>query len=115
MELNISARHGDLGAPTQEKIKEKLQKLKRLFDRISAIHMTVDLENRDAVNVEVRVSAGHTPDFVASGSGSELFVTLDRVVHKLEQQLRKHKQKIQTGHRQPGRKESETSIVDEAE
>ena len=115
VQLNISARHGHLGAATQDKIKEKVEKLKRFYDRISAIRVTADLEKHDSINVEILVSAGHTSDFVASESASELFVALDSVVHKLEQQLRKHKQKIQTGHRQPGRKQSETPIADELE
>ena len=105
MQLSISARHGHLGSSTQEKIKEKVERVKRFFDRVSAIDVTVDLENREAVGVEIRVSAEHTADFVASESAGELFAALDAVVHKLEQQLRKHKEKIRTGRRQAGRKE----------
>jgi putative sigma-54 modulation protein len=106
VQVRISARHGHLGASTQDKITEKTEKLNRFFDRLSAIEVTVDLEHREAVKVEVCVSAEHTADFVASDEG-ELFAALDRVIHKLEQQLRKHKEKIQTGHRQPGRKQME--------
>ena len=104
MQVRISARHGQLSSSTQEKIAEKTEKLRRFFDRVTAIEVTVDLEHRDDVSVEVCVSAEHTADFVATGSG-ELFAALDKVIHKLEQQLRKHKEKIQDGHRQPGRKQ----------
>jgi ribosome-associated translation inhibitor RaiA len=68
VQLSISARHGHLGASAQDKIKEKVERLKRFFDRVSAIDVTVDLENHDLVGVEVRVSAEHTADFVASES-----------------------------------------------
>ncbi len=115
MELSISARHGHLSTATQDKIKEKVKKLQRFFDRISAIHVTADLEHRDSVEVEVRVSAEHSADFVASESAGELFVGLDSVVHKLEQQLRKHKEKIQTGRRQPGRRQTEGPGADESD
>ena len=109
MQVRISARHGHLAAATQEKITEKTEKLRRFSDRVSAIEVTVDLEQQETVKVEVCVSVEHAPDFVASDEG-ELFAALDRVVHKLEQQLRKHKEKIQTGHRQPGRKQMEAPL-----
>lgn len=107
MQLSISARHGHLSTTTQEKIKEKVERVKRFFDRVSAIQVTVDLEHRESIEVEVRVSVEHSADFVASESAGELFAGLDSVVHKLEQQLRKHKEKIQTVRRQPGRKQAE--------
>ena len=113
MQVRISARHGNLSSSTQEKIAEKVEKLRRFFDRVSAIVVTVDLKHRDDVNVEVCVSAEHTADFVASGEG-ELFAALDKVIHKLEQQLRKHKEKIQAGHRQPGRKQMELPLDSES-
>ena len=109
MQVSISARHGNLSGGTQEKIQEKVEKLRRFFDRISAIQVTVDLEHRDVVDVEVCVWAEHTADFVASETG-ELFAALDRVIPKLEQQLRKHKEKRQAGHRQPGRKQMEVPL-----
>jgi putative sigma-54 modulation protein len=104
VQVNISARHGHLSSATQERVSEKVEKLRRFFDRITAIQVTVDLEHRETPEVEVRVSAEHREDFVATDT-AELFAALDSVTHKLEQQLRKHKEKIQDGHRQPGRKQ----------
>ena len=54
MQISISTRHGDLSAGTREKISEKVQKLSRLFDRLTAINVTADLEDRcDSVECEV--------------------------------------------------------------
>lgn len=103
MQINISARHGEISSATQEKISEKVQKLPRFFDRLTAIHVTADLENRDSLSVELRVSAEHTEDFIATGHSHELMAALDSVVHKVERQLRKHKEKL-TGHRVTGLK-----------
>lgn len=118
MQVIVSARHGQLSSATQERITEKVEKLRRFFDRISRIEVTVNLENREAPDVEVCVSAEHTSDFVASDTG-ELSSSLDRVVHKLEQQLKKHKEKIQDGHRKQGRKQlappTEDDDVDDGE
>ena len=115
VQVNISVRHGQLGADTQERIIEKVEKLGRFFGRLTAIEVTVDLEHRDAPHVELRASAEHTQDFVAREASGELFAGLDAVVHKLEQQLRKHKEKIQTGHRQPGRKQLEVPLESDTE
>jgi putative sigma-54 modulation protein len=84
---------------TQEKITAKVEKLTRLFERISEITVTVDLEHRDAPSVDLRVSAEHKHDFVAAAKSEELMAALDMALHKLEQQLRKYKEKIQGRHR----------------
>ena len=106
MQINISARHGELSSATQERIHEKVQKLPRYFDRLTAIHVTADLEHRDSPQVELRVSAEHTEDFVATAMSSDLLAALDSVIHKVERQLRKHKEK-RTGHKATGIKRIE--------
>ena len=116
MQVKISARHGHLSADTQAKITEKVEKLRRLFDRVSAIEVTVDLEHRESPSVEVRLSVERTDDFVATGEAATIMAALDEVVHKIEQQLRKHKDK-RRGHRtqKAGRVESPTTEETEAE
>lgn len=98
MQISISTRHGDLSPATQEKITEKVQKLSRLFDRLTAIYVTADLGNRENPNLEIRVSAEHTEDFVATDTSTSVMAALDGVLHKVEKQLRRHKEKL-TGHR----------------
>ncbi len=114
MQVTISARHGHLSAASQERIEEKVEKLRRFFDRISSIVVTIDLENEDSPHVEVRVTAEHHQgDFMASDNSSSVSSALDSVIHKIEPQLRKHKEKL-TGHRSPGLKhmpqDSEDSV-----
>ena len=106
MQIKISARHGHLSDETQAKIKEKLEKLPRFFDRLTAIDVTVDLEHRDAPDVDLRVSAEHKHDFVAVCRSLELMASIDDVVEKMEQQLRKYKQKVQDRHRGPGHRQA---------
>ena len=114
MEIKISARHGQLSAATQEKIREKVERLRRLYDRVTGIDVTTNLEHRDSPQVEVRVSAEHTDDFVATDSSSNVLAALDSVIHKIEKQLRKHKEKL-TGHRATGHKHIETPLEPEPE
>ena len=66
MEIRISARHGHLSDKTRDKINAKLEKLPKIFERLTAIEVTVDLEHRDKPSVDMRVSAEHKHDFVAT-------------------------------------------------
>ncbi len=99
MQVNISARHGHLSDATRSKITAKVERLGRLFERLSAIEVTVDLEHEQNPTVDVRVSAEHKHDFVAAESSTSLMAALDGVIHKLEQQLRKYKERVQDHHR----------------
>jgi ribosome hibernation promoting factor len=99
VQINISARHGHLSEETRAKIAAKVEKLARLFERLLAIEVTINLEHEQNPNVDIRVSAEHKHDFVAAEQSTSLMAALDGVIHKLEQQLRKYKDKVQDHHR----------------
>ncbi len=93
MQVIVSIRHGELNLVIQERIRVKLQKLTRFSDRITEIDVIVDLKNQDAPAVETQVSLEHTGDLVAVSEADNVMSAVDQVQHKLEQQLRRHKQK----------------------
>lgn len=113
MQVNISARHGHLSDATRSKITAKVEKLERLFERLSAIEVTVDLEHEQNPTVDVRVSAEHKHDFVATEQSTSLMAALDGVIHKLEQQLRKYKEKVQERHRSTGHRGEAAALEEE--
>lgn len=104
MQLNISIRHGHVSEPTQMMIREKLERLTRLYDRVSAIGVTVDMEHRDKPAVDLNVTT-KKHEFVATGQAENLLAAVDVVVEKMEQQLRKHKERVQDRHRGAGHRE----------
>jgi putative sigma-54 modulation protein len=108
VQIRISTRHGNLSEETQSKILAKVERLCRVFERLSEIEVTVDLERRDEPIVDLRVSAEHKHDFVASHRSGDLLISMDQVIHKLEQQLRKYKQKIQDHRRGDAARQPET-------
>ncbi|MFO0914397.1 MAG: ribosome-associated translation inhibitor RaiA [Pirellulales bacterium] len=114
MQISISARHGHLSQETQEKIRSKVERLVRYYDRVTGIEVTVNLEHKDSVAVEVRVTAEHADDFVASSQDSSAMAALDVVVDKIEQQLRKHKEK-RIDHHRMGRRAEATRTTEESE
>lgn len=117
MQIEISTRHGHLSNATRDRITTKVEKLPRLFDRVTAIHVTVDLEKEASPGVEIRVSAERTEDFVATEQADSLWESVDLALHKLEQQIRRHKGK-DTDRRHGGRRASSSlaeAILDEVE
>jgi putative sigma-54 modulation protein len=106
VQITISARHGHLAAGTQERISEKALAVRKFFDRMTAIGVTVDLEHRERPSVELRVRAEHHEEFVAVEQADTVFAALDGVIDKMENQLRRFKEKLKE-HRATGHKHLE--------
>jgi putative sigma-54 modulation protein len=99
VQIQISTRHGQLSDASQKKIAGKAEKLLRIFDRLTAIEVIIDLTDEASPRVDLKVSAEHKHDFVAHDQSDNLMASVDTVVHRLEQQLRKYKEKIVERHR----------------
>jgi putative sigma-54 modulation protein len=108
VQINISARHGHLGSQIQQTIIEKVERVTKFYDRITSIHVTADLKDSTHPEVELVIKAEHHDDFVASDRAETLLTAVDSVVHKIEMQLRKHKEKL-TEHRATGHKHMEVT------
>jgi putative sigma-54 modulation protein len=107
VQIKISTRHGQLSEPSQQKIAAKAEKLLKIFERLTAIEVVVDLSDEATPRVDLNVAAEHKHDFVAHDQSDNLMGSVDTVVHRMEQQLRKYKEKVQERHRnnEPRRRE----------
>ena len=94
MQIEISTRHGGLDADQQRYLHDKAGKLLKYFGRLMAIEVAVD-HIKHAWEVEIRVSAEHKHDFVAREAGSTPEAGMDACIHKIEQQLRRYKERVQ--------------------
>jgi putative sigma-54 modulation protein len=94
VQIEISTLHGVLGPEQQAYLQEKAEKLTKYFGRLMAIEVAVD-HTKNAWTVEIRVSAEHKHDFFASEIGPNPEAAMDQCVHKIEQQLRKYKERVQ--------------------
>jgi putative sigma-54 modulation protein len=112
VQINITVRHGSLGASTQERITEKVEPLRKFFDRVTAMNVVVDLEHREAPTVELLISAEHHEEFVARAQAETVLAGIDGVIDKMEQQLRKHKEKLK-GHKATSPKHLEAPVASE--
>ena len=98
MQIQVQARHGSLAEATRPKIADKVEKLGRFIERVSSIDVMVDLEKADQPVVEVVVATELKKDFRADYSSGDLWGCLDQTIDKIEQQMRKFKEKM-TDHR----------------
>lgn len=110
MQIGISTRHGRLSEAAQQRIAAKGQKLLKIFDRLTAIEFIVDLTDSATPRVDLKVSAEHKHDFVAHHQSDSLMASVDAVVHRLEQQLRKYKERVQERHRNNDARRRETNL-----
>jgi len=94
VQIAISTRHGGLNADQQSYLHDKAEKLLKYFGRLMAIEVAVD-HIKHAWEVEILVSAEHKHDFVARESGATPEAAMDVCVHKIEQQLRRYKERVQ--------------------
>lgn len=106
MQVPITCKHGQLGANQQEYITRKSEKLLTYFERVTAINVTVSFEN-GGVRVEILVDAEHKHNFVANESGDDVIPTFDVALHKMEQQIKRYKEKIQDHRRDSPAKAAE--------
>jgi putative sigma-54 modulation protein len=94
VQIEISIRHGALDAEQHRYLHEKAEKLLKYFSRLMAIEVAV-AHVKHAWEIEILVSAEHKHDFVARESGATPEAAMDACVHKIEQQLRKYKERVQ--------------------
>ena len=94
MQVNVVSRHGTLRPEANAHILERAEKLLTYFERVTQIEVTVDFEHEE-VQVEILVDTEHKHDFVAKADGEEASAVFDAALHKMEQQIRKYKEKVQ--------------------
>ena len=95
MQIQVTSRHGTVSDGVRQRLVQKSEKLLTFFERVTAIHVTVDFQNSHLTKVEILVNAEHKHDFVAYDEGEDVIATFDSAYSKMEQQIRKYKERIQ--------------------
>ncbi|WZO95838.1 ribosome-associated translation inhibitor RaiA [Isosphaeraceae bacterium EP7] len=94
MHIEISTRHGSLTPGQLAHLREKAEKLPKYFGRLMEIEVAVD-QGKHSWNIEILCSAEHKHDFVAHEEAPTPEAAMDQCVHKIENQLRKYKERLQ--------------------
>jgi len=94
MQITVSVRRGSVASITTEKIQTKVEKLVRFYDRISSAEVTIDLEVRENPALTLLLKVEPKKELVVQSQAGELFASLDEALKKMEQQLKKFKEKM---------------------
>src|SRR4051812_31809108 len=92
MELTITARHLKLTPPIADYAQKKLEKARKYFDHLIWSQVILDVEkNRHTAEFVVHAS-GHT--FTAKEESIDLYAAIDLASDKMDEQLRRHKERL---------------------
>ena len=92
MQLSISGHHLDITEAIKQHSIEKLSKIKHHFDHLININMILEVE-KDVQKAEATIHVSGA-DLFAKAESDNLYVSIDRLVNKLDAQIRKHKEKL---------------------
>jgi putative sigma-54 modulation protein len=117
VQVAITCRHGSISDDVRDYISRKSEKLLTYFERVTSIQVTVDFENdrirEERVKVEMLVDAEHRHNFVSSDVSEDVPSAFDKSLHKMEQQIRRYKEKLQDHRRDRPLNEVVGSELDE--
>ena len=93
MDITFIGRHMDVTDAMKQYAAEKVGKLPHLYDSLQSADVSFGVDAGEHV-VEIVAHGKRKSTFVARHQGKDMYGCLDQCVHKLEQQLRRHKDKI---------------------
>ncbi len=93
MIVTVSSRHMEVSEPLKAYAEQKANKLTRYYDRIQEIEVVFD-NAKEAIRVEMIVSAEHRNMFIAHHNEADAYACIDGCVDKLERALSEHKKKF---------------------
>ncbi len=100
MNIVVNGRHMDVTTAMREHVESKASKLAKYYSSIQSIEVTLDME-ADNSTVETVVSARKKHTFVATHRDPDMYACVDQCMHKIAEQLRRHKDKVRDHHVPP--------------
>ncbi len=102
MNVNISGHHVDLTPPLREYVSSKLKRLERHFDHLISAEVTLTVDKLEQ-KAEATVHASGA-NLHAEASNGDMYAAIDLMADKLDQQTRKHKEKLRDHHQREAHK-----------
>ena len=113
MPLQITGRHVDVTARQRAYIEKKIARLRKHFEKIDEMAVTIAVENRDHV-VEISFRAGSIHAFTKS-SDQDALAAIDKAVNKIESQIARAKDKRFGNKKHPRQKTPASARAEELE
>ena len=93
MNIVVTGRHMDVTGAIREYVQNKADKLPKYYDNITSIEVTLGMDGDQPV-AEIVVQATRKNTFVATHRDQDMYVAIDQCLHKISEQLRRHKDKV---------------------
>lgn len=92
MQIDITGHHVDVTPALRAYVTEKMQKLIRHSDQVMSIRVILNVEKLQQLAEATVNEAGHT--LFASATATDMYASIDRLVDKLDRQVRRRKDRI---------------------
>lgn len=96
MQMNLTGHHVDITPPLRDYVGTKMERLERHYDHINGMHVILTVEGVRH-RAEARVDVVGKPLF-ADAREEDMYAAIDRLVDRLDRQVKKHKEKIRDHH-----------------
>lgn len=93
MQVTVSGRHMGVSETLREYCERKAERLVRFYDRIQQVEVVLDGKNGKHSAEMIVHTEGSSP-FVASEHHDDAFAAVDLLLDKIEEQLRRHKERL---------------------
>jgi putative sigma-54 modulation protein len=92
MQLHISGHHLDITSAIKQHTNEKLSKIKHHFDNVMNVNMILEVQ-KDVQKAEATIHLSGA-DLFAKAQSTDMYVSIDQLINKLDSQIIKHKEKL---------------------
>jgi len=92
MQLHISGHHLDITSAIKQHTTEKLSKIKHHFDNVMNVNMILEVQ-KDVQKAEATIHLSGA-DLFAKAQSTDMYVSIDQLINKLDSQIIKHKEKL---------------------
>lgn len=92
MNLNLSGHHVDLSPALRDYVNAKMQRIERHFDRLIGANIVLTVEKL-LHKAEATIHAGGA-NLHAHATEDNMYAAIDTLVDKLDEQARRHKEKL---------------------
>jgi putative sigma-54 modulation protein len=107
MEITVTGRHMGVSDALKAYCEEKAERLPRFLDRIQSINVVV--EGKDGLHsIEMIVHSPGVPPFVATEQHEDAYAAVDLLIDKIEEQLRRYKERHRNRKHPPRAAEEQT-------
>lgn len=92
MQINLSGHHIEITDPLRDFVNSKFAKLERHFEQINNVQVILTVEKLNQIaEAKLNVNGG---EIFANSQHADMYAAIDALIDKLDRQIIKHKEKL---------------------